>query len=198
MATGRVLQFDDVRGYGFIAADDGGDDVFLHTSVFDGNPSDLIPGTRVGFQVMAGDRGRKAYAAHLIEDNSSPSDSPEPAAQPEPASTVANPTRSDGGVLNPSQSDPTQPDAAVLNPQPDAAVLNPQPDVAAVLNPQPDVAVPDSIDEAGMCDVLSQGEFGHEITELLLENVPSLRGSEIIQVRKSMIGLARKRGWIDA
>jgi cold shock CspA family protein len=66
LATGRILQFDDSRGYGFIAADDGGEDVFLHASVFDGDPAELTPGTRVEFQVMAGDRGRKAYAAHVL------------------------------------------------------------------------------------------------------------------------------------
>lgn len=72
MATGRVLQFDDVRGYGFIAADDGGEDVFLHSSVFEGDPRTLIPGSRVEFQTMAGDRGRKAFAAHLANNGSVP------------------------------------------------------------------------------------------------------------------------------
>lgn len=37
MATGRVLQFDHTRGYGFVATNDGGEDVFLHASVFDGD-----------------------------------------------------------------------------------------------------------------------------------------------------------------
>ncbi|MGD0609504.1 MAG: cold shock domain-containing protein [Streptosporangiaceae bacterium] len=68
MATGRVLQFDQARGYGFIAAEDGGEDIFLHASVFDGDPDKLAPGMRVEFQVMAGDRGRKAFAAHLISE----------------------------------------------------------------------------------------------------------------------------------
>ena len=68
MATGRVLQFDEARGYGFVAADDGGEDVFLHTSVIKGNASVLKPGTRVEFQVMAGDRGRKAYGARILDE----------------------------------------------------------------------------------------------------------------------------------
>lgn len=67
MATGKVLQFDQVRGYGFVAADDGGDDVFLHASAFDGDSSDLIPGIDLEFQIMASDRGRKAYSVHLGE-----------------------------------------------------------------------------------------------------------------------------------
>lgn len=72
MTTGRILQFDHVRGYGFVAADDGGEDVFLHSSVFDGEADDLSPGMRVEFKVMAGDRGRKAFAAHLLPDDAEP------------------------------------------------------------------------------------------------------------------------------
>jgi cold shock CspA family protein len=63
-----VQQFDHVRGYGFVAADDGGEDIFLHASVFDGDPDELASGMRVEFKVMAGDRGRKAFAAHLIDE----------------------------------------------------------------------------------------------------------------------------------
>ena len=68
MATGRVLQFDEERGYGFIAADDGGEDVFLHASVFEGDSEELVPGVAVEFETMAGDRGRKAFGAHLLQD----------------------------------------------------------------------------------------------------------------------------------
>jgi CspA family cold shock protein len=67
MATGKVLQFDSSRGYGFVAADDGGEDIFLHASVFDGDPGELTPGIPLEFQVMAGDRGRKAFAARFAE-----------------------------------------------------------------------------------------------------------------------------------
>jgi CspA family cold shock protein len=68
LATGRVLQFDHTRGYGFVAAEDGGDDVFLHASVFNGYPDMLVPGALVEFQIMAGDRGRKAYEARLADE----------------------------------------------------------------------------------------------------------------------------------
>lgn len=67
MATGRVLQFDEERGYGFIAADDGGEDVFLHASVFEGESRELVPGAAVEFETMAGDRGRKAFGVHLLQ-----------------------------------------------------------------------------------------------------------------------------------
>lgn len=76
MATGKVLQFDPGRGYGFVAADDGGDDVFLHASVFDGDPSELVPGTPLEFQVMASDRGRKAFAVRFAEDISATPEKP--------------------------------------------------------------------------------------------------------------------------
>jgi CspA family cold shock protein len=76
MATGRVLQFDRDRGYGFIAADDGGEDVFLHASVFGGDSADLAPGVTIEFQVMAGDRGRKAFAAHVLPGEPDPESVP--------------------------------------------------------------------------------------------------------------------------
>jgi cold shock protein len=75
MASGKVLQFDPGRGYGFVAADDGGEDVFLHASVFDGDPCELTPGTALEFQVMAGDRGRKAFAVRFAADKPSSQES---------------------------------------------------------------------------------------------------------------------------
>lgn len=93
MATGRVLQFDHGRGYGFVAADDGGEDVFLHASAFDGGLDELASGMRVEFKVMAGDRGRKAFAARLIEDEIEDESEPTPQPRPVPAPpTVASPT----------------------------------------------------------------------------------------------------------
>lgn len=104
MATGRVLQFDDTRGFGFIAADDGGEDVFLHASVFDGEAVQLAPGTRVEFEVMAGDRGRKAYAAHVLRDTPAAAEqhaTPEPAAKTETAAGAVDEVMCD--VLSPSE-----------------------------------------------------------------------------------------------
>jgi cold shock CspA family protein len=72
MATGKLLQFDPSRGFGFVAADDGGEDVFLHASVFDGDSTDLTPGMSLEFEIMAGDRGRKAFAVRFAPDRPSP------------------------------------------------------------------------------------------------------------------------------
>lgn len=85
MVTGRVLQFDQVRGYGFVGADDGGEDVFLHASVFDGNPDALTRGLKVKCEVMASGRGRKAFAARLIDDELDSEIKPLPAVRPTPS-----------------------------------------------------------------------------------------------------------------
>jgi cold shock protein len=77
LVTGRVLQFDPARGYGFVAADDGGEDIFLHASAFDGDPGAIVPGVRIKVQVVASDRGRKASTAQLVTGQ--PATAPAPA-----------------------------------------------------------------------------------------------------------------------
>lgn len=67
MATGKIVRFDRVRGYGFIAPDDGGEDVFMHTNDVDCAETLLSVGTRVVFDVVDGDRGLKAYGVHVTE-----------------------------------------------------------------------------------------------------------------------------------
>jgi cold shock protein len=104
LATGRVLQFDHGRGYGFVAAEDGGEDVFLHASVFDGDSDLLAPGTQVEFQVMSGDRGRKAFAAHLIRDGFNGDGHPDALesavpAPAQPAEEIADPPTQAAAVL---------------------------------------------------------------------------------------------------
>jgi len=95
LTTGRVLQFDQARGYGFVAADDGGEDVFLHASAFDDDPDALAPGIKLEFKIMAGDRGRKAFAAHLVEDEPDAGNKPVPAVRPTP---LAIPVQASPGV----------------------------------------------------------------------------------------------------
>ncbi len=162
MATGRILQFDQARGYGFIAADDGGDDVFMHASVFDGGPYELAPGMRVEFKVMAGDRGQKAFAAHLVPDESDPGASPvgdpKPVREPTPASAP--------------------------------------PSVQAL----PAEALRSPSYEQGyeqMCDMLSPTGFEQELTELLLGNVPSMTGQQVLKARDAVLECAIKHGWVD-
>jgi CspA family cold shock protein len=66
MVTGKVVRFDEVRGYGFIAPDGGGEDVFVHANVLGNEKYVFAPGLRVGFEATDGDRGPKAHAVRLL------------------------------------------------------------------------------------------------------------------------------------
>lgn len=66
MIRGRVVRFDEVRGYGFVAPDDGGEDVFVHANDLLEDKYAFLPGTTVEFQVMEGDRGLKGYDVRIL------------------------------------------------------------------------------------------------------------------------------------
>jgi CspA family cold shock protein len=140
VAVGRILRFDDVRGYGFVAPADGGEDVFVHANDFGDQRYLVRPGLRVQYEAEDGDRGPKVSTIRII-------DTPEPA-----------------GVVGRAEA-------------------------------RPRVAVGD---DDGLCDVLSTREFDHEVTELLIQHVPSLTGGQVVEIRKRLAGLARTHGWIEA
>lgn len=61
MATGAVKWFNDAKGYGFIANDDGSKDVFCHHSAIQAEGfRTLAEGQRVEFDVEKGDKGPQA------------------------------------------------------------------------------------------------------------------------------------------
>lgn len=66
MQTGKVVRFDEVRGYGFIAPDGGGEDVFVHANVLSDDQHSLSPGAHVEFEAVAGDRGLKASTVRIV------------------------------------------------------------------------------------------------------------------------------------
>lgn len=61
MATGTVKWFNESKGFGFIAQDNGGDDVFVHFRAIVGDGfKTLAEGQKVTFDVEKGPKGLQA------------------------------------------------------------------------------------------------------------------------------------------
>lgn len=61
MASGIVKWFNDSKGFGFIAPEGGGDDLFAHFSAIQGSGfKTLKEGQRVSFDVTRGPKGLQA------------------------------------------------------------------------------------------------------------------------------------------
>jgi cold shock protein len=65
-ADGTVTWYDDTKGFGFIAPDAGGDDVFVHVKALGHGMTDLDEGARVTYDVVAGDKGPNARNVQLV------------------------------------------------------------------------------------------------------------------------------------
>jgi len=67
VATGTVKWFNGEKGFGFIAQDDGGPDVFVHFSAISGTGyRNLDEGMKVGFDTNQGPKGLQAANVHPI------------------------------------------------------------------------------------------------------------------------------------
>ena len=64
MPTGTVKWFNDDKGYGFIEAEDGSKDVFVHHSAITGEGfKSLAEGAKVEYEVEQGPKGRRRRAS---------------------------------------------------------------------------------------------------------------------------------------
>jgi CspA family cold shock protein len=64
--TGKVKWFNAEKGFGFLA-DDQGEEVFVHRDVLPEGVTDLKPGSRVEFGVVAGRKGMQALSVRVLD-----------------------------------------------------------------------------------------------------------------------------------
>jgi CspA family cold shock protein len=67
MATGTVKWFNETKGFGFIAPDGGGKDVFCHQSAIQAAGfRTLLEGQKVEFEVKQGPKGLQAENVRVV------------------------------------------------------------------------------------------------------------------------------------
>ncbi len=67
MANGTVKWFSDQKGYGFIAPDDGGKDLFVHQSALTANGlRSLAEGAKVSYETEQGLKGPSAANVQVL------------------------------------------------------------------------------------------------------------------------------------
>jgi cold shock CspA family protein len=73
VTLGKILKFDEVRGYGFVAPENGGADVFMHANDLVGDRHLFMAGSLVQFEIEKDGRGDKASSVQLVQEVSASS-----------------------------------------------------------------------------------------------------------------------------
>jgi cold shock protein len=66
MPTGRVKFYDEEKGFGFIASDDG-QEVFLHASALPAGTTSVKSGARLEFGIADGKKGAQALSVRVLD-----------------------------------------------------------------------------------------------------------------------------------
>jgi|SRR5947209_12969775 len=66
LMIGTIVRYEESRGYGFVAPDEGGEDVFIHANDLSSVSSAVGPGTRLAFRVVNSARGPKALDVQVL------------------------------------------------------------------------------------------------------------------------------------
>ncbi|RST19235.1 cold shock domain-containing protein [Streptomyces sp. WAC05374] len=86
LTMGKILRFDEVRGYGFIVPREGGEDVFMHANDLMDDKYLYQAGREVEFYLEMGDKGPKASEIRLVHQpvrRAAPESRPVPADDPD-------------------------------------------------------------------------------------------------------------------
>ncbi len=164
--SGKVVHFDSNRGFGFLAPENGGDDVFLHINDISIDENLLRPGAVVEFDVESTDRGSKATNVKVTEEA--------PAGEPA-AERAQRREDSRGRYADRDRGDRDRGDRR------DRFDRNDRGDRGDRGPRRPSR-------HAG-------GPLSNEITELLLDSAPDLTARQITSIRSRILDLAAARGW---
>jgi cold shock protein len=183
MALGKVVKFDEARGFGFIAPMGGNEDVFLHVNDLLIPEAFVRPGTMLEFDIDEGERGLKAFNISLAEND------PRPVALAR--TTAAAVARVSEATLAASTA-ASAPAASTAASAPAASTAASVPPTAPAASSLP--AADGDGDE--FCDLLTVSELSVQVTELLLAIVPPLTGEQVLTIRSRLTEFARDRGWL--
>ena len=164
--SGKVVHFDSNRGFGFLAPEDGGDDVFLHINDISIDENLLRPGAVVEFEVESTDRGSKAMNVKVTEEAPAGDAAGERAhRREETRGRFGDRDRGDRRDRNDRNDRGGRDDRGSRD---DRAPRRPR---------------------------HSGGPLASEITELLLDSSPDLTARQITSIRSRILDLAAARGW---